>query len=105
MRTTIKLALITLVFAGAAQAEETKVVGQNAITRALQEPLSNIVTLVPKTHNAACNGVVDCRKQGNELQTAWQVNNTSDFSPKNYPVNCYISGENGKYVYSAHACR
>lgn len=105
MRTTMKLVLITLAFSGSAQAEETKIIGENALARALQEPLSNILTLVPNTRNAPCNGVVDCRKQGHELQTAWQVNNTSDFSPKDYPANCYVSGENGKYIYSASACR
>lgn|GEM_PF-6916072 len=79
--------------------------GQNAFTRKAQKPLSGILTPVPNPHSTPCNSVVECRKYGGDLKTVWQVNNTTDYSPKNYPENCYVLGDNGKYVYSSAACR
>jgi hypothetical protein len=78
--------------------------GQNAFTRAVQKPLEDVLTPVENTHSTPCNSVVECRKYGGDLKTVWQVNNTTDYSPKDYPERCYVLGKDGKYVYSAGAC-
>lgn len=78
--------------------------GQNAFTRAVEKPLSGIVTPVTNTHGTPCNSVIECRKYGSDLSTVWQVNSGTDYSPKDYPERCYVLGKDGKYIYSQSAC-
>ena len=103
----IKIALVAITVTGvasAALAEDKAESGQNAFTRAVQKSLSDVVTLVPNPRSTPCNGVVDCRKNGNDLSMVWQLNHTTDHSPKDYPQTCHVLGENGKYIFSHSAC-
>lgn len=103
--TLMALAVASIGSFSQAHAAEQAVSGQNAFTRMVKESLSDIVTAVPNPRSSPCNGVVDCRKHGRELETVWQVNHTGDYNPKDYPARCYVQGENGKYVYAVSACR
>ena len=87
-----------------AAANDKVAADQNAFTRAAAKPLVGIATPVANNHSTPCNGVVDCRKKGGDLSTVWQMDHTTDYSPKDYPARCYVPGDNGKYVYSAAAC-
>ena len=74
-----KIALVATAIIGiasAALAEDKPETGQNAFTRMVQKSLSGIVTLVPNPRNTSCNGVVDCREKGNDLDMVWQINHT-----------------------------
>ncbi len=82
----------------AAQAAETEQSG-------LKGWLAEIVTEVPNPKSTPCNGVVDCRKKGNELETVYQLKQHASFEPRDYPANCYVPGDNGKYVFSPAACQ
>ncbi|MDX2074398.1 MAG: hypothetical protein SFX19_08565 [Alphaproteobacteria bacterium] len=104
MKHLILVAFTITSIASSAWADDSEVKGQNALTRAIVEPLSGILTPVPNPKTTPCYSAVDCREKGRDLITVWQVNHTTDFGPKDYPQRCYIPGENGKYVYSAAAC-
>lgn len=103
----IKISLVILSitsFTGSVLAAEAPSSGQNAFTRAVQKPLADVLTPVPNTHATPCNSVVECRKYGGDLKTIWQINNGTDFSPKDYPEDCYVLGDGGKYYYKSSAC-
>jgi hypothetical protein len=96
-------AILSLIISQNAFAGEAPT-GQNAFTRAVQKPLEDIVTPVPNTDDGMCNSVIECRKYGGDLKTKWQMKHSTDFSPRDYPDNCYVPGRNGKYVFSATSC-
>ncbi len=96
-------AILFLYAAGAAFANEAPA-DQNAFTRVMKKPLQNIASPVANTDNSMCNSVIECRKYGGDLKTKWQMDNATDTSPKEYPENCYVPGNDGKYIFSAPSC-
>jgi len=66
--------------------------------------LSTIVTEVPNPKNLRCNGVVDCRKQRQNIDTVYQLNQHASHNPRDYPGECYVPGDDGKYEYRQSAC-
>ena len=79
--------------------------GQNAFTRAVKGPLSGIMKPVPNDNKPRCNSVVDCDKKGANLLTIWQLETPADHSPRDYPANCYVLGDDGKYHYKPATCK
>lgn len=104
MKATGLLSLFAITFLMACAQEPPNPEGQNAFTRAAKGPLSGIMKPVPNDTKPRCNSVVDCDKKGANLLTIWQLEQTIDRSPRDYPAECYVLGDDGKYHYKPATC-
>ena len=100
-------ALLTITLSGLTSGAyaQDEASGQNAVTRALKEPLAGIATPVANPRIVPCYSVVDCRAKGRDLETIWQLNDTQK-SGDQPPVGgrCPVPAKGGKYAYLHSVC-
>jgi hypothetical protein len=96
-----KLVIISLFLC----AEPTVLMAADNSSHGLRDWLSTIVKSVPNPKNVPCNGLVDCREKGQELDTVYQMNQNNSYAASDYPKPCYKLGKHGKYVYSHSGCQ
>ena len=88
----------------AAHADNDATTGQNAVTRALKEPLSGIASAVPNPKTVPCYDVVDCREKGRDLEAVWQMNTQTSAAAAPQSGNCPMRDTSSKYHYLHNAC-
>lgn len=102
------LAFLVLIFSTTVLAQEVEYSYPKSQERVRAERsgnyLSGVAKRVPNPKIIKCNGVVDCRRKGQDLEHVFQFQG-GDYSPTDYPGNCRtLDVRTGKYIFNPARC-